>query len=139
MPKKKEQAPGTLFAIGGAEDRYEEKFILTKFFDHCGGKRSRIAILPTASADTLTGTAYQAIFDGLGARAVDVLPIYRRRDADDPEVAKVFESATGIFLTGGDQNKILSVLEGSEALAAIHNAHGRGAVVGGTSAGAAAL
>ncbi|MEW6729966.1 MAG: cyanophycinase [Acidobacteriota bacterium] len=139
MVKKSNGAkPGTLLVIGGAEDKYEEKYILTRFFELSGGKRANIAILPTASQDERTGTAYQKIFMDFGARSVQVLPLFQREDADEL-ATRILENASGIFLTGGDQNKILAVLHGSEALTAIQKAHTRGTVIGGTSAGAAAL
>lgn len=126
-------------AIGGAEDRYEEKFILNHFYTLAGGKKSKIAVLPSASADERTGAAYHRIFSDFGAAKVEVLPLFKRDDADDDGVVKTLQRATGIFMTGGDQNKIMAVLESSRALDAIVAAHERGAVVGGTSAGAAAL
>jgi cyanophycinase len=140
MAKKRNGAQqGALIVIGGAEDRYEEKFILNHFFNLAGGRRAHIAIIPTASQDERTGGAYQAIFNDFGAHSVNVLPLFRHEDAEEPSAISTLKEATGIFLTGGDQNKILSVLYGTEALHAIVRAHSRGAVVAGTSAGAAAL
>jgi cyanophycinase len=140
MAKKKDGAhSGALIVIGGAEDRFEEKFILYRFFEMAGSKKAHIAILPTASQDERTGTAYHGIFTDFGARSVEVLPLFKHEDADEPGTVHILENATGIFLTGGDQNKILAVLYGTEALRAIVRAHAKGAVIAGTSAGAAAL
>lgn len=130
---------GPLMAIGGAEDRYEEKFILNRFYTLAGGKKSKIVVLPSASADERTGAMYHGIFSDFGAAKVEVLPLFKREDADSDAVVKTLRNATGIFMTGGDQNKIMAVLEASRALDAIVAANKRGAVVGGTSAGAAAL
>ena len=52
---------------------------------------------------------------------------------------KCIESADGIFLGGGDQMKLVSIIGGTTVADAIRAAHQRGIVVGGTSAGAAAL
>src|SRR5258708_7884547 len=115
MTKKRNgQSRGTIVVIGGAEDKFEEKYILNRFFDLSGSKRGHIAILPTASQDERTGLAYQGIFTSFGARSVEILPLFRREDADDPTAVNILDNATGIFLTGGDQNKILSVLYGTE-------------------------
>jgi cyanophycinase len=54
-------------------------------------------------------------------------------------VAKELSKATGIFMTGGDQNKIVGILRGTAALSAIQTAYANGATVGGTSAGASAM
>lgn len=126
-------------AIGGAEDKYEEKFILNRFFHLAGGANARIAIIPSASQDERSGATYHAIFTSFGAPQVDVLPLFHRNDADDPAAVAILAQATGIFMTGGDQNKILAVLAESPCLQAITQSHARGAIIGGTSAGAAAL
>jgi len=139
MAKKKNTNPGILIAIGGAEDKFEEKYILNRFFEFSGGKQARIAILPSASEDEQTGTAYHSIFSSFGAKSVDILALFHHDDAYNSTAVKVLEQATGIFLTGGDQNKITAVLSDTPALEAIQKAHLNGAVIGGTSAGAAAL
>ncbi|HJV03783.1 MAG TPA: cyanophycinase, partial [Actinomycetota bacterium] len=46
--------------------------------------------------------------------------------------------ATGIFLTGGNQLRLVSVVAGTRLVDAIHRAQDRGAVIAGTSAGASA-
>ncbi|MBI4851534.1 MAG: cyanophycinase [Acidobacteria bacterium] len=139
MAKKKISTPGILIAIGGAEDKFEEKYILNRFFEFSGGKKACIAILPSASQDERTGPAYHSIFSDFGAKTVDILPIFHHDDAYDETAVKTLEQATGIFLTGGDQNKITAVLSKTPAFEAIQKAHLKGAVIGGTSAGAAAL
>ncbi len=130
---------GKLMLIGGAEDKFEQKFILRSFFDYCGGRRARLAILPSASESEESGAIYQQIFTDLGAQSVQVLPLFKREDADLPDVARDLARARGIFLTGGDQNKIVSVLHGTASLRAILSAFEKGATVAGTSAGAAAV
>ena len=125
--------------IGGAEDKFEAKYLLQVFFDASGGRRSRICILPSASEYEDSGTIYQQIFSEFGARNVQTLPLFNRDDADLPEVAKELSKATGIFMTGGDQNKIVRILHGTAALQAIRTAYDGGATIGGTSAGASAM
>lgn len=139
MTKKSSAKSGILMAIGGAEDKFEEKFILNRFFEFSGGKKARIAILPTASQDERTGPAYHKIFSDFGAQNVEVLSLFHHEDAYEKEAIEILDHSTAIFLTGGDQNKILSVLSETPALEAVERAHLRGAIIGGTSAGAAAL
>jgi cyanophycinase len=139
MAKKKTSNPGILMAIGGAEDKFEEKYILKRFFELSGAKQARIVILPSASQDEGTGPAYHAIFSGFGAKSVDVLALFHPDDSHDESAIEILEQATGIFLTGGDQNKITAVLCNTPAIYAIEKAYQNGAVIGGTSAGAAAL
>lgn len=141
MGKTKRRAArhGVLMLIGGAEDKFEAKYLLKVFFDASGGRRSRIAILPSASEFEDSGAIYHQVFTAFGARYVRTLPLFNRADADLPDVAKELSKATGIFMTGGDQNKIVGILHGTAALRAIQTAYANGATVGGTSAGASAM
>jgi cyanophycinase len=125
--------------IGGAEDKFEQKFILRSFFDLAGGKRARIIILPSASEHTDSGAVYHQIFSDFGARSVQVIPLFNSEEANLPEVARDLAASTGVFMTGGDQSKIVHVLQGSASLMAIMSVFDNGAVIAGTSAGAAAL
>ena len=59
-----------------------------------------------------------------------------REDAHDPELVERLGKATGIFMTGGNQLKLSAIVSGTPLGDAILAAHDRGAVVGGTSAGA---
>jgi cyanophycinase len=62
-----------------------------------------------------------------------------REEAQDPRLAARIAEATGIFLTGGNQLRLASVVAGTRLGAALVEQHRRGAVVAGTSAGASAL
>ncbi len=141
MAKTKRRAarPGTLMLIGGAEDKFEQKYLLKNFFDISGGRRARLLILPSASEYEDSGVVYQQVFTEFGARSVRILPVFNRNEADLPDVAKELAKATGIFMTGGDQSKIVSILHGTASLRAIVTAYERGATIGGTSAGASAM
>lgn len=48
-------------------------------------------------------------------------------------------TANLIYITGGDQTRFMGIAEGTEIVTAIHDAYKRGAVVSGTSAGAAVM
>jgi cyanophycinase len=137
--KRSPARPGVLMLIGGAEDKFEAKYLLKVFFDASGARRSRICILPSASEYEDSGSIYHQIFTEFGARYVQNLPLFNRADADLPDVARELSKATGIFMTGGDQNKIVGILHGTAALRAIQTAYARGATIGGTSAGASAM
>jgi cyanophycinase len=75
------------------------------------------------------------------AGAVDVeIPVVANRDrAQDRRVAQMLLEADGIFLGGGDQVQLVATIGGARVDRAIREAYARGAVVCGTSAGAAAL
>ena len=73
--------------------------------------------------------------------AAEVLPVQPadRVGAQDPELAAVVGTASGVFITGGNQMRLSAFLTGTALGAAVRAAHHRGAVVGGTSAGASIL
>jgi cyanophycinase len=135
----KKQARGHLVLIGGAEDKFGDKRILLEFFRLSGGKEARIVVLPTASRSTALGNLYKTIFTEWGADCT-VMSIDNRSEADNAQKAVQVREANGIFLTGGDQLKITSLLGGTRVASALCRAFFvRGATVGGTSAGAAAM
>jgi cyanophycinase len=132
--------PGALFAIGGAEDKLKRRTVLKEFVDSAGGHQARIVVIPTASAlgpDVVD--VYSALFAALGAAGVVGVRPETREDADDPAFLEPLREATGIFMTGGNQLKLSSVVSGTAFGRAVTAAHARGATVGGTSAGASIL
>lgn len=133
-------AGGTLFAIGGAEDRLSRRVVLREFVRRAGGKGTRVAVVATASAlgPEILDT-YDELFVGLGAAPVLRLRPETRDEADDPALAEALDDVDAVFMTGGNQVKLAAVVVGTAFGAALRRAHARGAVVGGTSAGASAV
>jgi cyanophycinase len=130
---------GRLLIIGDAEDRLHDKVILSRFAQMCGGSQAKIALIVAASGDPQgTQATYQQAFEEIGVGRFDVVPLYETTDAFRPEVLQLLNQADGIFMSGGDQTRLMSCLWETPALKAIHRAyHVRGACVAGTSAGAA--
>jgi cyanophycinase len=131
---------GPVMVIGGAEDKLGERVILSRFVELAGGDQARIAVISTASAlgDAAT-ELYRQIFARVGAVKVMGLRPETREEANDPRTIEALKDATGIFMTGGNQLRLSSVIGGTTLGAAILDAHGRGVVVAGTSAGASAV
>ncbi|HVH65836.1 MAG TPA: cyanophycinase [Candidatus Acidoferrum sp.] len=130
---------GPVMVIGGAEDKLRERVILSRFVELAGGKDARLVVISTASSlgDAATDL-YRHIFNRLGVSLVRGLRPETREEASDPATVGALRDATGIFMTGGNQLRLSSVIGGTALGAAILEAHGRGAVVAGTSAGASA-
>jgi cyanophycinase len=130
----------TLFIIGGAEDRVGKATVLRRFVRLAGGRRSRIVIIPTASSfqDEVV-EAYAEVFNRLGATEMSVVNPETRLDAHDEEAVALIDRATGIFMSGGSQLKLSQRFPGTPLGDALHRAHDRGAVIGGTSAGASIM
>ena len=139
-----ERRTGRLLAIGGAEDRRHDRVILRRFVELCARDN------PTAAPQVLVLTAasgvpedawrgYEPVFAELGAQASH-LDLRSPEDANQPDAVQRILSADGIFMSGGDQRRLMATLWESEAARAMHLAfHLRGCCIGGTSAGAAAL
>jgi cyanophycinase len=132
-----QSGPGALIAIGGAEDKLGRRSVLSEFVSLAGGADARIAVVPTASSlGPEIVEVYDALFRRLGAREVVGVRPQTREQAEDPAVVGLLEDVTGIFMTGGNQLKLSSIVNGTAFGDAIVAAHRRGAVVAGTSAGA---
>jgi cyanophycinase len=123
--------------IGGAEDKLKRRTILGDFVSACGGPDARIVVIPTASSigDEVV-EVYDALFRRLGAGEVTACRPETREEAHDPDLVKLVDEATGVFMTGGNQLKLSAIVCGTPVGDAVVRAHERGAVVGGTSAGA---
>lgn len=125
--------------IGGACDPNGRAF--GSFIDLSRARDgARIVGLTTASSDPReSARTWLADFQAAGATHVEIPIVDRREVAQDPVVAEMIRSASGIFLGGGDQVHLVATLGGSAVERAIREAYAAGAVVCGTSAGAAAL
>jgi cyanophycinase len=131
---------GPLMVIGGAEDKFRDKMILGRFARFAGGTDGHVVVISTASSlgDQAT-EMYRELLIGLGIGRVTGLRPEEREAADDPAAAKAVAEASGVFLTGGNQSRLTQVVAGTRLGDALANAHDRGAVLAGTSAGASAL
>lgn len=131
---------GMLMPIGGAEDRRAKRTILNRFIDLCGGNNARIAVLPSASRISSEVAAdYEAIFYDLGANHVQTIDILHRYQANDTHNVELLNDVTGIFFTGGDQLRLLSLIGNTRFAEAINSHFRRGVHIAGTSAGASAM
>lgn len=105
-----------------------------------GRDGGRIVALTSASGNpAASARAWQRDFLAAGCHNVEIPIVATRAQACDARVAGAVRSADGIFLGGGDQVKLISILGGTLTGEAIREAHARGVVVAGSSAGAAAL
>jgi cyanophycinase len=131
---------GTVIVIGGAEDKVRDRLILGRFVALAGGRDAQIAVISTASSmGPEAGSRYQAVFTELGAAAVRPLHAVTRAQANDDHIARQVRDATGIFMTGGNQLRLSSMIGGTRLADAIMTRFQAGAVVAGTSAGASAV
>ena len=129
-------ARGTLFIVGGGP---QPPALVQQFVDLAGGRgHARIIVFGMASADgEKGGEEYAAGLRRLGADARGVWVDHATANTDS--AAHLLDGATGVWFIGGDQNKLIAALRGTKVDSAMHARYDAGAVIGGTSAGAAVM
>ena len=127
---------GSLIIVGGGDTPYT---IQKRFVELAGGAgRARIAIFPMATTEyDEEAEEVLAEFTWLGAETV-ILNI-NREQAQSRSLDATLAGFTGYWFLGGDQNVLAASLLGTRALRTIEFQYEKGAVIGGTSAGAAVM
>jgi cyanophycinase len=125
---------GHLLIVGGGPI---PDAILDRFLALAGGKGAKIVVFPMASEDPDAGIELTGDFRKLGANAERLVLTHELADAED--ASKRLEGVTGVWFGGGDQVKLTAALHGTRTEQAIRARFREGAVVGGTSAGAAVM
>jgi cyanophycinase len=138
-PQQDGHIRGYVIPIGGAEERTGSPKVLKRFVKLCGSRDARIVIIPTASNLPDTGDKYIKIFNKIGVADAVSLPINERAEADRQDYLDHFDQATGIFITGGNQLRLSTILGGTEIAKKIRRLNATGVHVAGTSAGAAIM
>lgn len=132
---------GHLLVIGGAEDKYNERRILKKFLSFAGEDKAEVLIVPVASDfPEFAADVYTQAFKHLGVENPRVLRVTSRQDMVDIDAAEILDGVTGVFITGGDQMRLVSILGGTKFAQELrHRVRNTDIVLAGTSAGAAGM
>lgn len=132
---------GHLLVIGGAEDKYNERRILKKFLGLAGGEKAEVLIVPVASDyPEFAADVYTQAFRNLGVPNTRVLRATSRQDVFGADPDQLLDGVTGVFITGGDQMRLVSLLGGTEFAAKLRRMVSTTPIVlAGTSAGAAGM
>jgi cyanophycinase len=127
---------GSLLIVGGGPI---PDALIARFVELAGGRgRARILAMPMASESADAGEEIVSDFRHLGAQAERF--VLTRAEADTEAAARRIAGATGVWFGGGDQARLMAVLSGTRAEAALRELYLRGGgVLGGTSAGAAVM
>lgn len=126
---------GTLMIVGGGPRAAD---VSERFVELAGGRRGQILIFPMASGSAASsGSSSEEAWRALGIAARSV--VLTRAAALSADTAALFKGVTGIWFPGGDQSRLTAALAGTPVEAAIRSRYRSGAVVGGTSAGAAVM
>ena len=132
---------GHLLVIGGAEDKYNERRILKKFLQLAGGEKAEVLIVPVASDfPEFAADVYVQAFRNLGVANPRVLRATSRQDVFLANPEELLDGITGVFITGGDQMRLVSLLGGTKFSQRMRQlAAETDIVIAGTSAGAAGM
>jgi cyanophycinase len=132
-PAQDSGAPrGVLLAVGGGGT---SDALVARALELAGGPEARMLIVPQASSEpAASGVRSTEFWKEKGAKDVRVL------DLGDPAAARAeIEAARFIWMPGGDQKRLMAALSEAGLVEAVRARYRAGALVGGTSAGAAVL
>jgi cyanophycinase len=139
--KSKDQQPaptGALVIVGGG--RLPE-VVRDRYLELAGGKKSRIVVIPTASASAQNSGVSKSLeyWKRTAAESVTLLHTLDTNKADDESFVKPLTEATGVWLGGGDQSRLTGAYRKTAVERELRKVLERGGVIGGTSAGASAM
>lgn len=130
---------GALIIVGGGPTAPE---VYDEFMRLAGGKDAHLVHIPTATSrfESIPNLReyYNEWFDR-HPQSVHFLHTRDRNVAQRAEFAAPLAKASGVWIGGGDQNKLTEIYSGTPVVAAIHEVVARGGVVAGTSSGAAIM
>jgi cyanophycinase len=124
-------SPGPLIVAGGGR---MPAALAEKALSLAGGKDARVLIIPQASRSPGAPGYARRIWQRAGAQHIEMLDIN-----DVKAAARAIRRANLIWLGGGMQDRLMAILEEKGLVDPICERCRQGAVVGGTSAGAAIL
>jgi cyanophycinase len=136
--------PGPVALVGSGEFLPVMSAFDAELLASTGRARPRVAILPTASypdgEDVFQRWAAMGVahFADLGAEVEPVF-VRDRSGADDAGAAQAVGEADLVYLSGGKPAHLRAALAGTAVGAALADAHERGAILAGCSAGAMVL
>jgi len=128
-------ARGNLLIIGGGD---RPASIMALFACLAGGAQGKVLVFPQASERPEAGPEIEKELRALGIGRVAVVAV-DHAGADTDEALRLADGATGVYFGGGDQAKLMAVLLGTRLARRLHDLYDAGAVIAGTSAGAAVM
>jgi cyanophycinase len=130
---------GFIIPIGGAVSKRKNPIILEKFVKLCGGDKAVITVIPTATKLEENGEIFTNLFTEMGASDVFSIDIKKRSDCSNENYLSKLMKSTGVFISGGNQLRLSTILGGTPVAKAIRRLNADGVHVAGTSAGAAIM
>ena len=125
---------GSLLIAGGKTT----DAIRAHFVELAGGPKARVVVIPTAS-NTPESPTVLAAWAPYGLASLTSLHARTREDAEKAGFADRLADATGVWFSGGVQDRLAKRYLGTDVEAQLQGVLKRGGVIGGTSAGAAVM
>ena len=127
-----------VIVLGGSDDI--PSGVITQFMEWANGKNSKILIIPWATTGTEYAQVIQKQLEPLaGKNSFTNAPAYPMNAEMKALFLKQLDEATGVYLTGGDQERILKTIEDKEIRSAMTKKFKSGTPFVGTSAGTAIM
>ncbi len=132
------KSTGKLFIIGGG---HRSDSLMQRMFDEAKlTDDGYVIILPMSSEEPDSAIYYaKTQFDRLGIESVVGFNFSSDSDDNNDDKIDSLKRASVIYISGGNQNRFMEIVEDTEIEKAIHSAYENGAMIGGTSAGAAVM
>lgn len=122
---------GHLVVVGGGKTI---EAVMKRMLALAGGPEASIVILPQASAVPETGAKSEEMWRGFGATHVAAIG-----ELSEPDAKQALSGASLIWMPGGEQTRLMKALTDAGIPAILRDRYRSGAVIGGTSAGAAVM
>jgi cyanophycinase len=136
---KKVRPKGTLIPIGGGEDSLP---ILKRIIKETGRHKPRICYMTIATTSPKEAAKkHKKFFKDMGMTKITIMHFNSREDADLPANLKKIKNCNAVFIGGGDQLRLSSLLGGTLLLTEMKKKYydDPNFVICGNSAGAAAM
>jgi cyanophycinase len=130
---------GSLVIVGGGAI---PNSVRARFMSLAGGKSAKLVIISTASSAADRKEEEKGYLEPWRRFSPENLALVHTRSrttADDPAFIKPIAEASGVWLDGGDQTKLVAAYRGTGVERELKALLARGGVIGGTSAGAAVM
>ena len=101
---------GSLMIAGGGELPYR---VQRQFVDMAGGAAAHLVIITGVHVDESYVDSYTQEWQSCGPASVTILNASSRKEADSEEFSKPLDSATGVWLGGGQQTWLMSCYGGT--------------------------
>lgn len=127
---------GSLVIAGGGPLPPE---VRQRFLDLAGGDQAKLVVIPAFDATEAQQASLRDFWVSLGVQSVEILHAATRDEANQASFSQSLDQATAVWLSGGIQAWLSEQYAGTLVEDKLQAVIDRGGVIGGSSAGAAAM